>query len=140
MYHFKLYNIIKYIGIFFLLIFSFIFPCRKKGKYITEDEDSYSEEEEEEELPSSPEANITYFYEHLHSLFPKYFPIPGEYGGKIKSARMVFDRNERGTGKIFVPVGGSCSMFPKGVFVQTKTGYNITKIIFPKSGQTFELE
>lgn len=103
--------------------------------YLSNDDNDISDDESY----SSTVANVSYLRSWMHRLFPSIFPIPGLYQGRIKSADMVSGREKRKTGKMFVPVG-QCSMFPKGMFVQTSDNYNVTKICFPESRQMFILK
>lgn len=98
------------------------------------DDDDDSDDDDE---PSSPVAKISFFRALLHSLFPGAFPVPTLYQARIESARSVTDPHERNTGKLLLPTG-RCPIFPDGMFVRAIDGYDVTRICFLESGQTFK--
>lgn len=78
---------------------------------------------------------ISLFQVWMNFLFPRAFPTQPVHRW-IKSAQSVSSLRERSTGKILTPVG-QCSLFPQGVFVQSTTENDVTKICFPGAQETF---
>ncbi|XP_008186842.1 uncharacterized protein LOC100572689 [Acyrthosiphon pisum] len=78
---------------------------------------------------------ISLFQVWMNFLFPRAFRTQPVHRW-IKSAHSVSNLRERSTGKILPPVG-ECSLFPKGVFVQSFTENEVTKIYFPGAQATF---
>jgi len=79
---------------------------------------------------------ISLFQVWMNFLFPRAF-LTQPVHRWIKSAQSVSNSSERSTGKILSPVGQS-SLFPKGVFVQSTTENEVTKICFPGAQETFK--
>lgn len=79
---------------------------------------------------------ISLFQVWMNFLFPRVFRSQPVHRW-IKSAHSVSNLGERSTGKILSPVG-RCSLFPQGVFVQSTTEKDVTKICFPGAQETFK--
>ncbi|XP_022176165.1 uncharacterized protein LOC111037738 [Myzus persicae] len=101
------------------------------GEPSSSDSDEDSEDDDEEEAYDY----ISLFQVWLNFLFPRAFRIQPVHRW-VKSAHSVSDLRERSTGKILSPVG-RCSLFPEGVFVQSTTEKDVTKICFPGAQETF---
>jgi len=79
---------------------------------------------------------ISLFQVWMNYLFPRAFRTQPVHRW-IKSAQSVSNLRERNTGKILSPVG-QCSLFPQGVWVQSTTEIDVTKIYFTKAQETFK--
>ncbi|XP_060865842.1 uncharacterized protein LOC132941706 [Metopolophium dirhodum] len=99
----------------------------------SDSEDDYEDCDDDEE---ETHDYISLFQVWMNFLFPRAFRTQPVHRW-IKSAQSVSNFKERSTGKILSPVG-QCSLFPQGVFVQSTTENEVTKIYFPGAQETFE--
>jgi len=106
--------------------------------YNSDPSSSDSEEDCDSDSDTEEEAYdyISLFQVWMNFLFPRAFRSQPVHRW-IKSAHSVSNLRERSTGKILSPVG-RCSLFPQGVFVQSTTEKDVTKICFPGAQETFK--
>ncbi|CAI6352562.1 unnamed protein product [Macrosiphum euphorbiae] len=97
----------------------------------SEDDYNVSDDDKEESY-----EYISLFQVWMNFLFPRAFRTQ-PVDRWIKSAQSVSNSNERSTGKILSPVG-ECTLFPKGVFVQSTTENEVTEIYFYGAREKFK--
>ncbi|XP_026818918.1 uncharacterized protein LOC113557542 [Rhopalosiphum maidis] len=104
----------------------------KNGPSSSDSEDNSEDDDDDNEAYDY----VSLFQICMNYLFPRAFPIQPVYWW-IKSAQSVSDLREKSAGKILSPVG-RCSIFPEGVFVQSTSEKDVTKIYFPGVKEMFK--